>query len=345
MALADSRGSLTLAVSRPAALIREGSEAVERRLRALEAKRPLELEVVTRPSDASAGPRCWPPASETRCATPDVWRPTSLDSASSRSFREPRATTTTASWRSGCRTSSATPTPRPSCSPISWAMADSPKRCSAHAARRVRPPRQSPELRPPAQPSPRPRQRPLVRSLVMHTYAPVGAGRAADQAPFARALAALELDPHNPAIAPVIHQIAVELLASTGRRLPPFVVTAMRHCLAQAYGRTSAPELNVPARVTSTLRRVSTRGTSDPISIGARSYRPQAEPDPRSDRVNSPRRVMPGSANTARHLAPKAGAGPRAGDRRITIGGPPRSTCSASSWARRTVRPTHSSPA
>ena len=156
MALADSRGSLTLAVSRPAALIREGSEAVERRLRALEAKRPLELEVVTRPSDASAGPRCWPPASETRCATPDVWRPTSLDSASSRSFREPRATTTTASWRSGCRTSSATPTPRPSCSPISWAMADSPKRCSAHAARRVRPPRQSPELRPPAQPSPRP---------------------------------------------------------------------------------------------------------------------------------------------------------------------------------------------
>ncbi len=114
-----------------------------------------------------------------------------------------------------------------------------------------------------------PWQRAAVRSLVVHTYAPVGAGRAADKAPFGRALAALEQDPHNPAIAPVVHQIAVELLASPDRPLPPFVVTAIRRCLDHAYAPASVPELNGPARVSSTLRRVRTRGMSDPISIAA----------------------------------------------------------------------------
>ena len=114
-----------------------------------------------------------------------------------------------------------------------------------------------------------PWQRAVVRSLVVHTYAPVGAGRAADKAPFGRALAALEQDPHNPAIAPVVHQIAVDLLASPGRRLPPFVVTAMRRCLYHAYGPTAAPALNGSARVTSTLCRVRTRGMSGPISMVA----------------------------------------------------------------------------
>ena len=77
-----------------------------------------------------------------------------------------------------------------------------------------------------------PWQRAVVRSLVVHTYAPVGAGRATDKAPFARALAALEQDPHNPAIAPLVDQIAVELLPHPAAT-PPFVVTAMRRCLNQ----------------------------------------------------------------------------------------------------------------
>ena len=40
-----------------------------------------------------------------------------------------------------------------------------------------------------------PWQRAVVRSLLVHTYAPVGAGRAADKAPFGRALAALDGPP------------------------------------------------------------------------------------------------------------------------------------------------------
>jgi hypothetical protein len=80
-----------------------------------------------------------------------------------------------------------------------------------------------------------PWQRAVVRSLLVRTYATVGAGRAADRAPFGRALAALD-GPHNPAIAPVVQQIAVQLLESPGRPLPPFVVTSIRRCLDDAHG-------------------------------------------------------------------------------------------------------------
>ena len=76
-----------------------------------------------------------------------------------------------------------------------------------------------------------PWQRRLVRSVVVHTYAPVGARRPSDKAPFGRALAELEKDPQNPSIAPAVHQIAVELLAAPDQPMPPFVARSMRRCL------------------------------------------------------------------------------------------------------------------
>jgi hypothetical protein len=79
-----------------------------------------------------------------------------------------------------------------------------------------------------------PWQRRLVRSVVVHTYAPVGARRPNDKAPFGRTLVELEQDPRHPSIAPAVQQIAVELLAAPDQPLPPFVARSMRHCLDRA---------------------------------------------------------------------------------------------------------------
>lgn len=75
----------------------------------------------------------------------------------------------------------------------------------------------------------------VVRALIVHTYAPVGAGRRVDRPQFGRALMALEDDPENPAIADAVDAIARDLLAAPGEVLPPFVVAAMRQCLAAAH--------------------------------------------------------------------------------------------------------------
>lgn len=71
----------------------------------------------------------------------------------------------------------------------------------------------------------------VVRGLIVHTYAPVGAGRRSDRPLFGRALVALEDDPENPAIADAVDAIARDLLAGPCQALPPFVVAAMRDCL------------------------------------------------------------------------------------------------------------------
>jgi hypothetical protein len=74
----------------------------------------------------------------------------------------------------------------------------------------------------------------VVRALIVRTYAPVGAGDAADKAPFGCAVAQLEDDPENPEIARAVHGIATELLARDGRALPPFVVRSLRACVRLA---------------------------------------------------------------------------------------------------------------
>lgn len=89
-----------------------------------------------------------------------------------------------------------------------------------------------------------PWQRRAVRALVVHTYAPVGAGREEDKAPMGRVLTALEDDPDNPSIGDVVHDLAVDLLAEPGQELSPFVGRALRDCLDRS--RTEAHEL-VPA--------------------------------------------------------------------------------------------------
>lgn len=78
----------------------------------------------------------------------------------------------------------------------------------------------------------------VVRAVIVHTYAPVGAGGKADKAPFGRALVALEDDPTDPTIAHAVHEIAAELLARPGDDLPPFVHRSLVHCveLARADG-------------------------------------------------------------------------------------------------------------
>lgn len=58
----------------------------------------------------------------------------------------------------------------------------------------------------------------VVRGLIVHTYAPVGAGRRSDRPLFGRALVALEDDPENPAIADAVDAIARDLLAVPARR-------------------------------------------------------------------------------------------------------------------------------
>ena len=87
--------------------------------------------------------------------------------------------------------------------------------------------------------------------MVVHTYAPVGARRPNDKAPFGRTLVELEQDPRHPSIAPAVQQIAVELLAEPERPLPPFVARSMRHCLDRAEVPVStvrATDLGPPVR-------------------------------------------------------------------------------------------------
>ena len=71
----------------------------------------------------------------------------------------------------------------------------------------------------------------MVRGVIVHTYAPVGAGKTADKAPMGRALQSMEMDPHDRAFASAVEEIAAELLANPGRRLPPFVQTSLQHCV------------------------------------------------------------------------------------------------------------------
>jgi hypothetical protein len=70
-----------------------------------------------------------------------------------------------------------------------------------------------------------------VRALVVHTYAPVGAGCRRDKAPFGEVLLTLEDDPENPGVAGPVHDIARELLARDDHDLPPFVLRALRQCV------------------------------------------------------------------------------------------------------------------
>lgn len=74
----------------------------------------------------------------------------------------------------------------------------------------------------------------VVRSLIVHTYAPVGAGCERDKPPFGRVLLMLEEDPHNPTIAGAVQDLANELLAKPNADLPPFVLNAIRDCLERA---------------------------------------------------------------------------------------------------------------
>jgi hypothetical protein len=77
----------------------------------------------------------------------------------------------------------------------------------------------------------KPWQLTLVRALIVNTYAPVGAGMKRDKPLFGDALRVLDDDPHNPAVAAAVHDIANELIAREGQSLPPFALTAMRACL------------------------------------------------------------------------------------------------------------------
>lgn len=73
-----------------------------------------------------------------------------------------------------------------------------------------------------------------VRALIVHTWAPVGAGAKEDRGPFGEVIVALEEDPENPSIAAVIQDIAQDLLAKEGETLPPFVHEQLRNCVALA---------------------------------------------------------------------------------------------------------------
>lgn len=73
----------------------------------------------------------------------------------------------------------------------------------------------------------------VVRGLIVHTYAPVGAGADADKPPLGRALLAMEDDPENPAIAGHMQAIAEELL-NDGAELRPFVRRSLVECVRLA---------------------------------------------------------------------------------------------------------------
>ena len=72
-----------------------------------------------------------------------------------------------------------------------------------------------------------------VRALIVHTYAPVGAGEERDKAPLGRALMQLETDPDDPGIATSVQAIAEELLAD-GTELRPFVRDSLHACVRLA---------------------------------------------------------------------------------------------------------------
>ena len=74
----------------------------------------------------------------------------------------------------------------------------------------------------------------LVRNVIVRTYAPVGAGKNADKAPMGRALHSMDMDPHDPAFAAAVEEIADELLAKPGGHLPPFVQRSLQHCVELA---------------------------------------------------------------------------------------------------------------
>jgi len=76
-----------------------------------------------------------------------------------------------------------------------------------------------------------------VRALIVHTYAPVGAGGKPDKAPFGEVIVALEDDPDNPSIADVVQDIAQDLLAKPGAVLPLFVHHQLRHCVELSRAR------------------------------------------------------------------------------------------------------------
>jgi hypothetical protein len=80
----------------------------------------------------------------------------------------------------------------------------------------------------------------VVRALIVHTYAPVGAGCAPDKAPFGRVLMLLEDDPEDPSVAGAVQDIAQELLAKPGTELPPFVLGAMHDCVDRARAEAAA---------------------------------------------------------------------------------------------------------
>ena len=69
-----------------------------------------------------------------------------------------------------------------------------------------------------------------VRALIVHTYAPVGAGEKRDKAPLGRALMQLEADPDDPGIATSVQAIAEELLADD-TELQPFVRHSLQKCV------------------------------------------------------------------------------------------------------------------
>lgn len=73
----------------------------------------------------------------------------------------------------------------------------------------------------------------VVRGLIVHTYAPVGAGLDADKPPLGRALIEMEADPENPAIATHMQAIAEELL-NDGAELSPFVQRSLSECVRLA---------------------------------------------------------------------------------------------------------------
>lgn len=73
----------------------------------------------------------------------------------------------------------------------------------------------------------------VVRGLIVHTYAPVGAGLEVDKAPLGRALLAMEDDPENPAVAEHMQAIAEELL-NGGEELRPFVRRSLAECVRLA---------------------------------------------------------------------------------------------------------------
>ena len=70
----------------------------------------------------------------------------------------------------------------------------------------------------------------IVRALIVHTYAPVGAGDQRDKEPLGRALLQLESDPDDLGIATSVQSIAEELLAD-GAALRPFVRQSLRACV------------------------------------------------------------------------------------------------------------------